>query len=147
MHISQEKRDKIEQMLKTDIYANDALNQAQKDALWELVSEFQDIFVLDTDDLRPANLPPHVIDVQGARPYSTPLRRASPEQRAEILRQAKVMVKNKILFHADSEWAFPSIPVNKRDGSKRWVVDYRKLNEVTKKTFTALETSTMRWTS
>ena len=133
MHISQEKRDKIEQMLKTNIYANDALNQAQKDALWELVSEFQDIFVLDTDDLRPANLPPHVIDVQGARPYSAPLRRASPEQRDEILRQAKGMVKNKILFHADSEWAFPSILVNKRDGSKRWVVDYRKLNEVTKK--------------
>ena len=133
MRLSTEKRKEIEKLLKADVFDNKELTDAQKRALWHLISQFQDIFVLDMDDIIPADLPPHVIDVQGAKPISSPLRRASPEQREEILRQAKIMIKNKILFHNQSAWAFPSVLVNKRDGTKRWVVDYRKLNEVTKK--------------
>ena len=134
MRLSKAKRDKIEQILKSEIYENSDLTSEQKDAMWDLVSEFQDIFVLAIEDLIPADVPPFEIDVQGAKPISVPPRRTSPEQRDEIWRQAAVMIKNKILRYADSgEWSFPGVLVNKRDGSKRWVVDYRRLNEVTKK--------------
>jgi len=133
LRLSVEKRAEIRRQLHEKIFKRTDLTADQKKSLWEIIAQYQDIFVLDLEDIVPADLPPHVIDVQGAKPYSAPHRRCHPEQRAEIERQVDIKIKNGIMREAGpTEWAFPSVLVNKKDGTKRFVVDFRKLNELSK---------------
>jgi len=134
MRLNAEKRAEIERLLRQKCFERTDLTDDQKNKLWAVLEKNQDIYVLDMDDIIPADLPPHVIDVQGAKPYASPHRRCHPDQRAEFERQADIMIKNNLMREAEAtEWAFPAVLVNKKDGSKRFVVDYRKLNEVTRR--------------
>ena len=66
--------------------------------------------------------------------------RHSPQDKAEIRRQVAEMERAGIVQCSDSPWSSPLILVNKKDVSKRFVVDYRDLNEVTQMTSYPLPT-------
>ena len=119
--------------LQNKVFSSGKLTMKQKNALWQLVQEFSDVFVVDAQNLRVANLAPHEIDVQGHRPISCALRRASPEQRKEISRQVKQLLEAGIISPSYSPWSSPLVLVRKKDGTTRMCVDYRKLNAVQKK--------------
>ena len=76
----------------------------------------------------------HRIDVV---PLTVPIKskkfRMSPQQEEEVKRQAEEMVKNGIASPSASPWGSNVILVKKRDGSMRFAIDYRKLNDVTVK--------------
>ena len=59
--------------------------------------------------------------------------RASPAQRKVIESQIEDMLNNNIIEPSKSPWASPIVLVDKKDGSIRFCVDYRKLNTVTKR--------------
>eukprot|EP00745_Piridium_sociabile_P008697 TRINITY_DN158_c0_g1_i1.p1 TRINITY_DN158_c0_g1~~TRINITY_DN158_c0_g1_i1.p1 ORF type:complete len:1374 (-),score=188.80 TRINITY_DN158_c0_g1_i1:1054-5175(-) len=62
------------------------------------------------------------------RPYRVPL------QDREIVDKAlDEMLEAKVISRSQSPWSFGLVVVSKKDGSKRLCVDYRKLNEITKK--------------
>ena len=62
------------------------------------------------------------------KPYKTPL------TNREVIGQAvDEMLKNGIIQRSQSPYAFPVVIVEKKDQTKRFCVDFRKLNEVTKK--------------
>ena len=62
------------------------------------------------------------------RPYRVPL------QDREIVDNAiDEMLEAKVISRSQSPWSFGLVIVSKKDGSKRLCVDYRKLNEITKK--------------
>jgi len=62
------------------------------------------------------------------RPYRTPL-----TKRKLIEEEVKSMLENGIIRPSCSPWASPVTLVPKKDGSTRFCVDYRKVNEQTKK--------------
>ncbi len=62
------------------------------------------------------------------RPYRTPL-----NNRRVIDETVDDMLDGNIIRRSRSPWSFPVVIVDKKDGSKRFCVDFRKLNQVTKK--------------
>ena len=61
------------------------------------------------------------------RPYRTPL-----TQRATMDKTVDDMLQAGIISRSKSPWAFPVVLVDKKDGSKRFCVDFRALNKITK---------------
>ncbi|UYV74788.1 hypothetical protein LAZ67_12000984, partial [Cordylochernes scorpioides] len=60
------------------------------------------------------------------RPYRRPLK-----EYEEIAEQVKELLEHKLIRTSDSPWAFPVVMVPKKDGNKRMLIDYRRLNEIT----------------
>ncbi|GFX15357.1 hypothetical protein TNCV_3302861 [Trichonephila clavipes] len=60
-------------------------------------------------------------------------RRLSFAKQEEVGTLLREMQENDIIEPSSSPWASPIVLVRKKDGSTRFCVDYRKLNDVTKK--------------
>lgn len=58
--------------------------------------------------------------------------RVNPIQLEHIRKEIDYMLSNDIITHSNSDWSSPCVLVPKSDGSLRFCVDYRKLNQVTK---------------
>ena len=72
------------------------------------------------------------IDVGDAKAVRSRFYRANLPAQQEIDRQVQSLLENGIIRHSKSEWASPVLLVQKKDGSKRLCVDYRKVNDVTR---------------
>ena len=74
----------------------------------------------------------HRIDLKpNSKPvYQAPYR-AGPKQRELEREQIETMLKADVIEASSSEWAAPIVFAPKKDGSLRFCIDYRKLNEVT----------------
>lgn len=87
----------------------------------------------------PQGLPPHrsfdhkITLMPGAQPVNVKPYRYSPQQKDEIERQIKDMIKQGIIRPSQSPFVSPVLLVNKKDGTWRFCVDYRQLNAVTVK--------------
>lgn len=56
----------------------------------------------------------------------------SDDNITELKRQLEIMIKAKIIRPSKSPWASPCLFVIKKNGEKRLVIDYRKINAITK---------------
>ena len=75
----------------------------------------------------------HTIDTGDARPIRQPARRLPLSRMEEASQLISDMSKQGIIEPSSSPWTAPVVLVKKKDGSSRFCVDYRKLNEITKK--------------
>ena len=57
----------------------------------------------------------------------------SPVKRDIIRQEVNDMLKAEVIEQSESPWSSGVVLVNKKDGGRRFCVDYRALNEVTKK--------------
>ena len=86
----------------------------------------------------PKHYPPRTLDHHiPLLPHTTPVNsrpyRYSPLHKTEIERQVKELLQAGLIDHSSSPFASPVLLVQKKDGSWRFCVDYRKLNAVTVK--------------
>ena len=75
----------------------------------------------------------HQIDTGDAKPVKLPPRRVPIHLQQEVTEHLKQMLANDIIQPSHSPWAAPVVLVRKRDGGLRFCVDYRKLNDLTRK--------------
>ena len=111
LDVSSEYRPQIEKLVKMncDLFASNDSELGHTDVVK---------MKIDTGDAKPIKM----------RPYRTPLK-----NREVIDKALEEMLEAKVIRRSNSPWSFPVVIVDKKDGSKRFCVDFRKLNQITKK--------------
>eukprot|EP00731_Ephydatia_muelleri_P034748 Em0075g1a len=66
-------------------------------------------------------------------PIKQSCRRAPPSKREHVRQLIQDMLKKDVIQPSSSPWASPVVIVQKKDGSYRFCVDYRKINTITRK--------------
>ncbi|GBN90817.1 Retrovirus-related Pol polyprotein from transposon 297 [Araneus ventricosus] len=109
----------------------EGLNEEQRTAVKELLQEFQNLFSTSDSDVGRCNMTQHRINTGNHPPIKQYPRRLPLAKKEEAERLVKEMVDNGIIEESSGPWASPIVLVKKKDGSTRFCVDYRKLNEIT----------------
>ena len=111
------------------------LRPEQRRKLGDLLAEFSDVFAVDASEVQTVQWPAteHIIDTCDQPPIKQHPQRVPYAQRDEISRQTETMLDQNVIEPSNSPWASPVVLVEKKDGSVRFCVDYRRLNGATKK--------------
>ena len=110
-----------------------SVSAEEKSVLRTTLHEFADVFSKSEYDLGCTGLAKHTIDTGDARPIKQTLRRQPFAHLETIDKQVQDMLKTGIIEPSQSPWVSNVVIVTKKDGSARFCVDYRRVNEVTRK--------------
>ncbi len=106
------------------------LTLRQREELAAAIYEHRDVFSSGPTDMGRTGLVKHAIDTGDQRPVRLPPRRIPIAKQKE---EVQKMLDRGVIEPCQSSWASPMVLVMKKDGTTRFCVDYRKLNDVTKK--------------
>jgi transposase InsO family protein len=95
-----------------------------------VIREYADVFSGEKDPNGECNLPPMRIKTVG-EPIALPAYRTPLAKRRLVDEAIEEMLKAGVIRPSSSPWAAPVTLVPKKDGTTRFCVDYRRLNEVT----------------
>ena len=109
----------------------DGLNLQEQERLYTVLLEFSDVFAESPDDFGRTGRKKHEIDTGNSAPIRQHVRRVPPAKRDEVQRLLGEMLQKKVVQPSTSPWASPVVLVRKKDGSTRFCVDYRKVNNIT----------------
>ena len=74
----------------------------------------------------------HQILTEGQRPIRQKPYRIPPALKEEVTKELQELLEEGIVKESTSEWSSPIVVVEKKDGTNRICMDYRKLNAATK---------------
>lgn len=111
----------------------DGLTEELKIQLQTMLANYKDVFAYTPAQLGRCSIVKHTIDTGNHPPIRLRSYRTTPTNKDEIDKQIKEMLDNDVVAPSTSPWASPVVLVKKSDGSMRFCVDYRKLNQITKK--------------
>ena len=109
------------------------LTAEQKSAVFELVNDFPEGFLEPKGKTGRTDWAEHEMDLQGHKPLK---QRASrlPWAKQEIADvEVEKMLADDIIEPSTSPWSSPIVLVKKKDGSTRFCIDYRRINDLSKK--------------
>ena len=109
------------------------LNEQQQETLQRLFKKYRDVFAVDQSELEHTNIIEHHIDLEHNRPIRSKPYRASPQDRQKIKDHIEEMLEQGVIRESTSAYSFPVVLVKKRGRNDRFCVDYRRLNQITKK--------------
>ena len=109
------------------------LTQDEKEQFFTLLMQYADVFAISESDLGRTSSLKHEIPTGNAPPIRQAVRRMPPQRRQEVQELLARMLKDNVIQPSSSPWAAPVVLVRKKNGSFRFCVDYRRLNEVTRK--------------
>ncbi|KAG1545924.1 hypothetical protein G6F49_010652 [Rhizopus delemar] len=102
--------------------------------LRKLLKKYENIFDWDNNTIGRTNLLKHKITIkEDTMPISHRPYRISPLEAEHLQKELDKYCKLGVIEPSNSPWAAPVILVKKKNGEYRMVIDYRKLNAVTKK--------------
>jgi transposase InsO family protein len=104
----------------------------------ELLNEFSDVFAFGDNEIGRTTVTRHHIITGNAQPIRQRMRRQPPAYQEIIKNHVETLQKQGIITPAQSPWAANIVLVKKKDNSYRCCIDYRGLNDVTRKDAYAL---------
>jgi transposase InsO family protein len=107
------------------------ISQDDKTSFMQLLTKYQSVFSKGEHDLGCATAVKHRINTEDNKPVRQCLRRQPPVHQEAINRQLEEWLEQGKISPSQSEWASNIVIVKKKDGSLRFCVDYRHLNERT----------------
>ena len=116
-----------------DVNISDSdLSEEGKVSLQALVTEYSDIFSRHSGDIGRTHLVEHSINTGDASPIKQQPRRIPGSLRDQVEQQKAQMMQDGIIEESDSPWCSPVVLARKKDGTFRFCVDLRAVNNVTK---------------
>ena len=110
-----------------------------RDTIKILFLSYADILAVKTDDLGNSKLFPHRINlIPGTHPVKQRAYRLSKVQADALKKELIKLINNKLIVPSNSPWSSPVVLVLKKNGQVRMCVDYRVVNNCTKKDAYAL---------
>jgi hypothetical protein len=107
-----------------------------------IVKEYPDVFPEELQGMPPDRVVEFIIDLlPRTRPIAKRPYKMDIEELKELKKQLKERLDKGFIQQSSSSWGAPVFFVEKKDSSKRLVVDYHWLNEVSIKTNTHCPTS------
>ena len=115
-----------------DLWSEFSGSDEEKEQLRGLLVEFSDAVATSNEDVGQTKLMAHKIVIEGAAPVKQPPYRL-PFHKREVRKHLDQMLAANVVKPSSSRWSSPVVLVKKPDGSSRFCIDYRALNNVTKK--------------
>jgi transposase InsO family protein len=113
--------------------ATENLDSAEKMAVRELLAEYSDVFSKHEFDLGKFDKLQHEITLHSDQPFRKRMRRTPLCFEKEEEKTLQHMMEAGVIQPSASEWASAPVLVRKKDGSLRYCIDYRTLNDRTVK--------------
>lgn len=108
-----------------------ALSTEQRKVAEQLCDEFRD--VLSSGKLGFTTLAEHAIELTDDVPVKIGPHPTSASQKRTMWAELQAMKEQGVVEPSSGPWSAPVVLLNKADGTKRFCIDYRKLNAKTKK--------------
>ncbi len=118
--------------VKKNLTIGEHLTPTQREELLQLLDRYSVCFD-EEQETAPAHGIEHRIDTGDSPPIGTTPHRTSAFERQLINNQVQDMLEKGIIEKSNSPWAAPVVMVPKRDGSRRFCVDYRSINARTRR--------------
>jgi hypothetical protein len=105
------------------------------EATKQLIREYQDLWSQGGDDLGQTEMVQHEIKLRAGdeKPIKQAPRSIPIHRQPVVKEMINEMLVNQIIEPSDSPWASPVVLAPKPDGTLRFCVDYRKINNITEK--------------
>ena len=132
-HVSTLDPPPLQEVLQGLVQQGVELTPEQRGLVEHSLRQWQDVFSLGEDDHGHTNVVRHTILTGDAAPVRERYRPVPPTLYKEMQSLLKGMLNTGVIRESSSPWAAPVVLVQKKEGSLRFCVDYRKLNSVTHK--------------
>jgi hypothetical protein len=123
--------DKVEKIMSKLKMGGSVLDDEEKKRFRELVRRYHDVFSEGTHDLGKTEMIKYRIDLYDQRPIKQKPYRLTRSAHEEIGKQLADMQNWGIIKPSTSPWASPVVLVQKKDGTMRFCIDFRKVNQMT----------------
>ena len=107
-------------------------NKTRLEAALDLLEKYYHLFS-QGDKYGKTDLVEHSICTPDIPPIKCKGRPINPAMEGKLKEQLDSWLEQGVVQPSSSPWSFPLIAVPKKNGKTRWVVDYRRLNEITVK--------------
>ena len=111
----------------------EVLDEEQSSKITSVLLNYQDVFSRNDGDIGRAEGVQHKIDTANSLPVKQNPRRLPLGKRQEADSAVEKMCAQGVIEKSTSPWCSPVVLVRKKDGTTRFCVDYRRLNDVTRK--------------
>ena len=99
----------------------------------DLIQEYHDVFSLDKNELGCTNMVKHKIKIDDSKPFKEHFRHIPPLLLDEVRQHIDEMLEAGAIRPSNSPWCNVVVLVHKKDGGLCFCIDFRKLNDQTKK--------------
>jgi len=112
---------------------DESVSLVERTKFRELLEEYAAVFAFGENEVGRTAATRHEIDTGDARPVRQRMRRQPPAYQNIIKTHVDTLLKQGIIAPAQSPWAANIVLVRKKDNTFRCCIDYRSLNDLTRK--------------